>query len=181
MKRNVMEIKNMLEDNGVLIIFSGRFSQGIIEELGEALRKHLDSDETPKNEKFNVFSVFIEQTQNIKNYSSTQEGKSNYDKIVNSGIVSIGRSDSGYYVWSGNLVHNSDLEKLTGYIDSLANLSKEELKKRYKEQIKKDISPDSIGAGLGIIDMARKSKSPMSYSVNKTDGDMSFFELKVSV
>ncbi|WZL72756.1 SiaB family protein kinase [Clostridiaceae bacterium 35-E11] len=181
MNNNLMEMKNMLSNNGILIIFSGRFSQGIIEELGDALKNHLESEETPKNEIYNVFSVFIEQTQNIKNYTYTKKDSPNYDRMLNSGVVCIGRSNDGYYVLSGNFVENKDLQKLTDYIDTIASLDKTALKKLYKEQLKKEISPDSLGAGLGLIDMARKSISPISYFVNKIDDDLSFFELKVIV
>jgi hypothetical protein len=181
MDNKLIEMKNMLSNSGILIIFSGRFSQGIIEELGDALKKHLESEETPKNEIYNVLSVFIEQTQNIKNYTYIKKDTCNHERILNSGIVCIGRCDDGYYVLSGNLVENEDLQKLTDYIDAIAPLDKVALKKLYKEQLKKEITPDSLGAGLGLIDMARKSICPISYFVNKIDDDISFFELKVIV
>ncbi len=181
MKIKLIQMQKMLAKDEVLIIFSGRFSQGIIEELGEALKKHLESQETPTNEVFNVFSVFIEQTQNIKNYTISKEGKSNHDDIVNSGIVSIGKHKSGYYVSSGNLVENNDLLKLTEKLDKLALTNKGELKKLYKEQLRKEVLPGSLGAGLGLIDMARKASEPICYNVDKINETVSFFELTVIV
>ena len=181
MEAKLMEMQKALTDNGVLIIFSGRFSQGIIEELGEALQKHMESECSPKNEIFNVFSVFIEQTQNIKNYTLRKSDSAAYQRIVNSGIVSIGRVDDGYCIWSGNLIENSDLPALKEKLDLLSSLEKDGLKKLYKEQLRRDRISEISGAGLGLIDMARKCRTPFYYHMDPIDNDVSFFELKAFV
>jgi hypothetical protein len=112
MDNNLLELQNTLRNNGILISFSGRFSQGIIEELGDAIKKHMEAEDRPKNDIFNVFGIFIEQTQNIKNYSSKKMLTDAYNTITNSGIVSIGKSDTGYFIWSGNIIENCDKLKL---------------------------------------------------------------------
>jgi hypothetical protein len=47
--------------------------------------------------------------------------------------------------------------------------------------MKKDVLPDSMGAGVGLIEMARKASRPLEYSVEKIDDKFSFFELRVIV
>lgn len=168
-QKSLLELQNDLDNYGVLISFSGRFTQGIIEELGEAVKKYLEIEDRPKNDIFNVFAVFIEQTQNIKNYSTSKEGSPVYNRIVSSGIVTIGKSENGYFVCSGNQIEN------------LVSLDKDALKKLYKEQIKKELPPGSTSAGVGLIHMARKASLPLEYSVTPLDGDFSFFVLKVIV
>ncbi|WHH58517.1 SiaB family protein kinase [Petroclostridium sp. X23] len=181
MEKKLLGLQNILRKSGILISFSGRFSQGIIEELGEAIQKHMEAQDTPKSDVFNVFAVFIEQTQNIKNYTSLKQGSEGYDRISNSGIVSIGKSDSGYFIWSGNMVENADSTALIDKLEYVKKLDKNELKKLYKEQMKKDVLPDSMGAGVGLIEMARKASRPLEYSVEKIDDKFSFFELRVIV
>jgi hypothetical protein len=181
MQKNLSSIQDLLRDNGILISFSGRFSQGIIEELGDALKKHLEVEATPKNEIHSVFSVFIEQTQNIKNYSSRKLDSIIYDKVASSGIVSIGKCEKGYFIWSGNLIENSDVEPLKEKLELISNLDKTGLKKLYKERLRMDHSACSIGAGVGLIDIARKASSPIEYSIQEVDYEFSFFELRVIV
>lgn len=181
MNNNLYELQNILRNNGMLINFSGRLSQGIIEELGEAVKKYMEAEDRPKNDIYSVFAIFIEQTQNIKNYSASKEGSSSYDAIVNSGIVSIGKCDSGYFISSGNIIECYDGQELSQKIDALSALDKDGLKKLYKEQIKKTVDPDSIGAGIGLIDIARKASRPIEYSIEKLDEKFSFFQIKVVV
>jgi len=181
MELNLLELQKVLQNYGVLINFSGRFTQAIIEELGDAVKKYLETESTSQNDTYNVFSVFIEQTQNIKNYGAQKSGSSIGERIANSGIVAIGKSEAGYFVSSGNLVENSDIIPLSSRLDEISSLDKAGLKKLYKEQMKKDISPDRIGAGLGLIDMARRASRPLNYSLVRLDDHVSFFTLKAYV
>lgn len=180
-KIDLIQIQNILSDIHILTIFSGRFSQGIIEELGEAVKKHLESEEVSRKNIFNVFSIFIEQTQNIKNYTTLKENSAYYDKIIDSGIVAIGKNDLGYFVYSGNIIENNDRDPLIEKLNLLKILNKDELKKLYKETLKKEITPDCKSAGIGLIDIARKSSLPIEYEIKNLDEKYSFYTLKVIV
>ncbi|WP_438447221.1 SiaB family protein kinase [Gorillibacterium sp. sgz5001074] len=174
------EVQKFLRDNGILISFSGRLSQGLIEEYGEAVKKYLETEERPKSEVYNVFAIYIEQTQNIKNYVSAKLGSPNYEAIGNSSIVTIGRAEDGYYICSGNMVENEDLPQLLERIDRMAGMDKAELKKLYKEAIMSE-QPGETSAGLGMIEMARKASKPLEYTVTPLEGALSFFSLKAVI
>ena len=63
-----------LNENGVIISFTGSFTQTIIEEIGEAIRNYIEQDKNEYNHEiksYEVFSIYIEQSQNIKNYFYT--------------------------------------------------------------------------------------------------------------
>ena len=179
--KNLMDLQNTLKEYGILINFSGRLSQGIIQELGDAVKSHMEAEDRPKNDIYSVFGIFIEETQNITNYSSSKEKSKNYDIISNSGIVSIGRCNEEYFVWSGNLIENQDIDKLVEKIQRIIDLDKNELKKLYREEMKKQILPGSKSAGLGLIDIARKASKPIEYSIEQKDEEFSFFIIKVLV
>lgn len=182
MKNNqLIHVSEELKKNQILISFSGKFSQTLIEELGEAVKKYLETEDMPKKEIYNVFSIFIEQTQNIRNYSVTKTNSICYERILHSGIVTIGREANGYYICSGNIIEGTDIKPLIAIIEDLAGLNKEDLKKRYKEKLKEELPPDSKSAGLGLIDIARKANYPIEYSITEVDQDLYFFSLKAIV
>lgn len=177
----MIDLQKFLQSYGILISFSGRFSQEIIEELGDAVKKYLETEAISQNDTFNVFSVFIEQTQNIKNYSARKSGSALGERIANSGIVAIGKSATGYFVSSGNLIDSRDASPLAAKIEVLIVQDKAGLRKLYKEQMKKDVPPGGDGAGLGLIDIARKASQPLQYSMIRVDDEVSFFTLQVQV
>lgn len=180
---HLLEVRDLLRKNGILITFSGRLSQQLIEEYGEAVKTYLENEDQSTKEIIHTFSIFIEQTQNIKNYCATRPESAAKDRIAQSSIVTIGMNESGNFISSGNLVANADLPALTSRIDAILQLNKDELKKLYKERLRQGLSdnPAEAGAGVGLIDMARKASLPLEYSVTPQGDELSFFTLKAVV
>ncbi len=182
MTTDMLEVQHLLRSRGILISFTGKLTQGLIVEYGEAVKSYLEVNERPQNEVFDIFSLFIEQTQNINKYCAIQSGHPLYELIAHSSIVTIGKSDqNGSYVCSGNLIKNSDIDALRDHLDILIQSDKATLKTMYKTKLKDGLAPSSMGAGLGLIDMARKAKIPLQYSFIKQDEILSFFTLKAIV
>lgn len=180
---HLLDVQSVLRNNGILISFSGRLSQQLIEEYGEAVKTYLESEAQSTKEIIHTFSIFIEQTQNIKNYCAGRQENPSKDRIAQSCIVTIGMNDQGNFICSGNLVENADIPELTARIDAILQLNKEELKKLYKDRLRQGLSdsPADAGAGVGLIDMARKATLPLEYTVTPRSEGLSFFTLKAVV
>jgi hypothetical protein len=184
--KNLNDLMGQLNLNGVIISFNGSFTQGIIEEMGEAIKAYLDN-EKPEDESrvYDVFSVYIEQSQNIKNYflkkSEQVMGKgAQIGKMSFESIIIIGREQDNYYVCSGNLIEDSEIDDLKRRIDQVNSLPKDELRKLYKAKLR-EARQEGDNAGLGIIEMSRKACQNLDYAFTKRDGDFSFFSLKVTI
>ncbi|MFD0673607.1 SiaB family protein kinase [Cohnella sp. GCM10027633] len=180
---HLLEVRDLLRKNGILITFSGKLSQQLIEEYGEAVKTYLENEDQSTKEIIHTFSIFIEQTQNIKNYCATRAESAAKDRIAQSSIVTIGMNESGNFISSGNLIENADLPALKSRIDAILQLDKDELKKLYKERLRQGLSdnPAEAGAGVGLIDMARKASLPLEYTVTPQGDELSFFTLKAVV
>lgn len=153
----------------IMLCFNGPISRSLIEEIGNALRNYLLADHAHPSSAMDVFGIYIELTQNIRHYSQ-QQGWSEQDATA---TVVVARDAEGHYVVSaGNIILQQDGEALLARIQSLAGLDKSELKARYKEQLRMPREAGaSSGAGLGLIDIARKSSAPLQASLRQlTDG-----------
>jgi hypothetical protein len=164
----------------ILLCFNGPFSQGLIEEIGTALRKHIQSETASSTSALDVFAVYIEIAQNIREYSATRE----YSDAESSATVVISRDEEGRYsITAGNIVEAADGETLVARINALAEMDKAQLKAAYKKQLRQpraDSAPD--GAGLGLIDIARKASAPISCALRPvSDGAQLFFSLQVVI
>lgn len=177
----LINIQKVLEENSILTCFSGRFSQRLIEEMGEAIKEHMQRDKKNKSQIYNVFSIFIEQCQNIRNYTLSKQGQDSYFEIAESSIVCIGKNNDNYFIWSGNVVENIDVDPLIQWLSLIKNSSKDELKELYKDKIKNSCEISDNGAGVGLISIARKSSRPIEYSFKEVNHGFSFYELKVSI
>lgn len=175
---NLVELIQQFTDDGILICFNGALSHSLIEELGNAAKTYLKERELKLGIMSDVFSVYIEQTQNVRNYINIRQLS---NTKLDRGIIKISSRNGDYTVSSGNYILKSDVLVLKEKLDSLKVLDKKELRKRYKDQMRREVPEGAMGAGLGLIDMARKASYGLEYAFNSIDSDHDFFTLSVTI
>ncbi|KAF2956589.1 hypothetical protein AS160_05170 [Marinitoga sp. 38H-ov] len=174
----ILDLKNHIKGNDILISFIGPFSQGIIEEIGNALREHLKKDENMDFSANSVFSVFIEQSQNIKNYEKVL---SDVEKNISDSIILIGKDNNNYFICSGNTIKKEHMLELKNKLEKINSLNKNEIKKIYKEKLKNHIYNENGSAGLGLLEMAKRSCDKFKYDFIKLNEKYYYFVLIVKV
>ena len=96
-------------------------------------------------------------------------------------IFLIGNEESRYSIMSGNPVRKENVPALTKSLEKINSLDKEGLKDLYKDIIKNTTISEKGGAGLGFVDMARKSGEKLEWSFIEMNDEFSFFCLKVNI
>jgi hypothetical protein len=125
----------------------------------------------------------VEQSQNIIHYSAEKTPPDEDKAELSSGIIGVGYDTGHYYVLCGNRVKKEAVAALGEQLTKLQSMSKDELKRYYKEERRKKSRPNSNskGAGLGFIELARKSVKPIEFDVKQIDEQFSFFSLKTVI
>ncbi|MEO5335881.1 MAG: SiaB family protein kinase [Magnetospirillum sp. WYHS-4] len=180
MRTDLYDLRNQLAERDIMICFAGAFSKTLIEELGNAVKRYMENEDATKTSTTDVLSVYIEQMQNIRNYTNKNLETDTDFLTANSSIVVIGRENERYVVSSGNIVLSEDVPALTGRIEHLRGLDKLELKALYKERLR---TPriDGGSAGLGLIHIARIATSPLEYLVRPVNDRQAFFSLRAVI
>lgn len=149
----------------LLLSFEGPFSQSLIEVLGLALRDHLRDLGASQSKIMDVFSVYIEMTQNTCHYIDMR----GYCGDAAHATLAVGLDgDDHYVICCGNLVEADDGERLMSTLANLATLDKSQLKAAYKTRLREARDPQvSRGAGLGLLDIAGKAHTPLSANLTE--------------
>jgi hypothetical protein len=164
------------KDHNIILTFKGALSQEILVEMGDMIKNKLITDKQIKK----IFSVFVEMAQNIMHYSGEREYSTKEEKEIGVGILLFTQNTTHYFITSGNVINDLTAERVKSKIDVINQLDSEGLKALYKEQLSKPQEDGSRGAGLGFIDMARKSGNKINYNLNKVDESSSFLTLTIS-
>jgi len=179
---NVHDFYVGLKQKGIIFCFSGPISQTVIEGIGGTLKQKMEIEDTDLNTSQKVFSVFVEQMQNIVNYSADrvipedrQEGE------IRIGVLIVGKEDGHFYVLCGNKISLKDADTIGVQLNTLTRMDKDEMKTLYRERRKTAIQTDEKGAGLGFIDIARKATGPIEFDFLPLDGDFVFFTIKAVI
>ncbi|MGC8602627.1 MAG: SiaB family protein kinase [Desulfomonilaceae bacterium] len=182
MRFNLQDLYLELKQNSIIFCFCGPISQEVIEGVGGTLRQKMKLEEVDLNTTQKVFAVFVEQMQNIVNYSADrlipedrQEGE------IRIGVLIVGQENTGFYVLCGNKIRKEETQNLRKQLDMINRMNKDELKQLYLERRKMAPMADKKGAGLGLIDIARKSTRPIEFDFSPVDGDFVFFSVKAVI
>ena len=100
---------------------------------------------------------------------------------IRHGILTIGKEGDDYVVCAGNLVMRTDVDRLNSKLSKIRDLSKDELKALYKEQLRAEPEQGSKGAGLGFMEIARRASKPLEFDFTNIDRDHAFFALKATI
>jgi hypothetical protein len=176
---DIFELREHFNRSQILLCFNGPVSRSLIEEIGNALKNYLHADQAQPSAAMDVFATYVEMTQNIRHYAMGH----GYDEIDSSAIVVVAREGEAHYVvQAGNLVEKMDGQALLAKVNELAKMDKIELKAAYKTQLHQPRSAEAVsGAGLGLIDVARKSSQPLSATLTDSADGRTFFALRAVI
>ncbi len=176
--RYVYELHKAMQEQSLILVYEGEFTQEITKSVLAMAERNMDSMGEESSVKRKVFNVMVECLQNIVKHG---EGYKMSEEYEYNSVFMIGKRGDEYIIASGNPLANEDVEKLRDKLDQVNSLDKDGLKQLYKDIIKTTSLSDKGGAGLGFVDMARKSGQKLEYDFVDIDGKTSFFSLKTTI
>jgi hypothetical protein len=164
-----------LEKSEILLSYKGDFSQKSILPILNIVESNIGRSDEEMILAKKVGHVLIEMLQNISRLAADVKG-------IKDGIFLIGKTGDRFFVQAGNIMEPSKAEVLQKWLGSLSAMSKENLRKVHKDKIKSSIKlSDKSRSGLGLIQIAKVSASPIEYQFDQISEDKMFFSLYVIV
>lgn len=157
---------------------------GVINSDAEAylitqVEEYLDSIKCKESIKTKVMDIMIELLQNILHHSPEQPLN---EKIVGN-TFQLENSKEGFIISASNFIASRKIASLKKRIEYLNTLNREELTKLYRDILNNGNAVRET-AGLGLIDIRRKSGKPVSFMFappSSLDNNYSLFTVKVLV
>lgn len=179
----MIHLRTIFSKEGVVFCYSGYMTESILLSIGSAIKQKLAKNKTDKNITKSVFSVFVEQVQNIIRYSREKDpADENEDSGLSYGLLMVGCDKNGnYFVSCGNLVEEKDVDRLTRNLTYVQSLNPEQLKALHKETLRGDAPEYSKGAGVGFIDIARHAKRGFEFGFTSYSDGYAFFSIKAHI
>jgi hypothetical protein len=172
--RYVSLVRQQMNENQLMLCYRGEMSQEIVIALLNLTENKLNQTKFDTTIKTRVFGVMVECLQNITQHSEKRgHAKSN--------MFMIGCSDSGYVIYSGNVVRSEKVDEFKAKLLKINTMSDDELKDFYKYWIKTESLSGKTEFGLGLIDIARKTGNQLDFDFEQMDNDHHFFSLRTLV
>jgi len=165
--------------NSVKLVYEGEITHQITKALTALAESQMISDDESTVTQKKVFHVIVECLQNITKHADVLETDENGK--TGKGIFVVIKESDKYIISSGNVISNKKIPGLKKLLESINSTDKDGLKELYKTQIKEGRISEKGGAGLGLIDMARKSGNKLEFNIMEVNPDFSFFILTAKV
>lgn len=163
------------EDHEINLIYEGEVTHQITKAFTSLTETSMEKDEESMSTQKKVFHVMVECLQNISKHADYMD-ESEFDK-EGRGIFMVSKSEEDYSITTGNITDKNKVPEITEMLTKINSLDKDGLKKLYKDQIKQGRLSNKGGAGLGFIDIAKKTGKELDFHFLTINDDYSFFVL----
>jgi len=168
-----------MKKNNINLAYEGEITHQITKAFTSLTENNMIRDEDYSSVQKKVFHVMVECLQNISKHADNQFNF--LESKDGRGIFLVSKDETEYNVTTGNVVVNDKLDELKKMLENINRLDREDLNRLYKQKIKEGRLYEKGGAGLGFIDIARKTGQKLVYSFIKIDEEKSFFVLTSTI
>lgn len=179
----VYDFHNEMLSNKFTLVYEGEITHQITKAFTSLAENKMDSYSEDASMKKKVFHVMVECLQNLSKHAEEFEVEGNQGGAGN-GIFIVGRlgdDDQDYQVMTGNAVEISKVSELKALLEKINHLDKDGLKELFKKQMREGSLSEKGGAGLGLIDIARKTGEKLEYHFVEIDDKSTFFLLRTKI
>ncbi len=185
---DIYSLYRNMEKDDVILSFKGDITQDLLASVYQIMESRLDNGEENLKRKKKFYHILVECLQNVYHHMEAMkeehhEGENDADaERERTAIFMIAKGEeNSYRIITGNFILNNKAEILNQKLDKISAMNAEELRNYYLETLSTTELSDKGGAGLGMIDIARKSGHRLDYHFHKVSEHYSFFSLGVIV
>ncbi|MBC7863320.1 MAG: hypothetical protein IAF38_10120 [Bacteroidia bacterium] len=182
----MFQLYQKLKSKKASFSYLGVFNDNLTDQIIQLSEHYLENSNDLSKINRRVSFLIAECFQNVVRHGSSEEKNNqvltekNPEKKA-ADFYQINVLNNGVVMTSCNLIPNSIVKDLKEKIDSINSLGPDELKKLYKDVLSKTGFSSKGGAGLGLIEMARKSGTQLQFSIYPFDEEYSHFFLSLEI
>ena len=181
MSLTTFELLHKMDAENIILTYNGEINAELLEAVYSMIHLHFEEKKTSPDKKKKLFNILIECLQNVfHHHAPGKKGVSGTDVSL-TGLVIKRYGDDSYNIITGNYLLNTETESLKKKLDEVNELSPESLRSYYQDSLITNEFSKKGGAGLGIIEMARKSGNKLIYEFTKVNDEYSFFSLTITI
>lgn len=172
---SIAELFSVLNKYQLSYAYNGNFTDDLTGRILSLAETNMEVESESSKTRKKVYFIMVESLQNITRHQGSP------DERLMDGFFSIHKYHNGYLITSGNIVENNDIADLTQKLNTVNSMDQDKLKEYSKEILKSGGFSNKGGAGLGLIEMVRKSGNKLEFDFKKLDDKYSYFYFQACI
>jgi hypothetical protein len=174
---NRVSILQQMMTNSLSFVYYGNFTNRVNDALIPLAESLIAASEVELKIRKRAFYIFVECVQNVNRHQFRGRNIENPSRE----IFMIRENKDRFNIALGNHIKKKEKSLLKGRIDKLNDLSTDALNAHYKMVLEENVLTHRGGAGLGLIEVARKSGSKMKYGFENELPDCAYFTMETNI
>ncbi len=174
----IFEVYDIFEKDELAIVYQGDFSNFALGMLTQLVKEYLFEDKSLVKLRNKLSFLIIEAFQNTMRYGDHQY-KDQSDLVHE--LFILRNIEEIFYIITANLIENSRIGYVHSKLNEVNNLDKEQLKELYVKVLTNRKLTERGGAGLGFIEMVRKTKEKIDFDFTPVSEEASFFYFQMKL
>ena len=170
----IRQIRNKMMADHLVFVYRGGVTAENSVLLLSLLEKEMDNSEFGLQGRKRLFMFVLESLQNVSKHGDQ-------DKSAKMSLVVYSRHNGGYTVTTGNVIDSANVNDLKMRLTEIKKLSPDEIKAFYRQLLVSTEFNKKGGAGLGLIEMARKTGNKLDFDFITLNKDYSYYVLSKTV
>lgn len=171
---------NLLEKE-IIIAYDGDVTHQVMKAFTSLVEQKMISEHEKETVIRRLYHILVECLQNINRHAEGFYPKEHVEDYPGRGALLVSKSDEFYRVITANLVRTEHAAVLKTFLDKINPLNRAELNEYYKTQLMNGDLSSKGGAGLGFIDIRRKTSRKLDFRFVEFDEEYSFFLCNVTL
>lgn len=175
----VSKFHTVLKEQNIVLVYEGDVNQSITKAFTAMTEQNVEGSDDSEKTKKRLYHVMVECLQNIAKHADDIE--TGEPIKPGKGIFIVTRDNDKYSVTTGNIIANEKVAGIKEMITTFNGLNSDELKDTYKKMIKESILSEKAGAGLGFIDIVKKTGNKIDCHFEPINNKTSLFIQKSDI
>jgi len=180
---NSFDLYNKIYNENVLLMYKGAITFDLVTSVIETLDRKVNMTESDKKVQKLFYSAAVECVHNL--YHHMDEVKGHFKEIsehdAKSGLITVIAKPKYYNIITGNFIPTKHTYDLKDKIEEVNNTDKNGLRTLYKETLSNGEFSEKGTAGLGLIQLARKTGERLNYKFDKVNSEYSYFTFQIKI
>lgn len=167
-------IRDKMMKERLMFVYRGVVTNENSASLLMLLEKEMENSEFGFVGRKRLFMFVLESLQNVSRHSDS-------NVYAEMSLVVYSKTGNGYTVTTGNVIETERIITLREKLDEINKLEAGEIRSVYRQMLSHAEFSNKGGAGLGLIEMAKKTGNKLDYDFIELDDKYSYFILSKTV
>lgn len=161
--QNAIDLRQSMQDSNVIMAYNGVVTDELMVSLADILRARILAMGDDQKRARTIFSVFMEQVQNLIWHNTSGERSA--------GMIVISENAGEVTMICSNRVDSQKAEDLRKTLELIQASDKDTIRQMYREGMSRSNENEGPGAGLGLLQIARNSTHPITFGFEEVSPD----------